>query len=282
MKRNFTLLIAILFTANLMFAQVETIANWTFPTGTEADANPDVANANNISQTVFTEGGTSAIDFSKNGETTKSAQATGWDGGMDTKSWQISVNTTGYSNLLLSSMITAGGTDAGPKDFKIQYKIGETGMWTDVPDGTVTVANDWITGVTEDLELPVECNDESLIYIRWIMTSNLNINDETLVADGKSKIDNVIVTGAEIITDVSLVSSTAISVYPNPTNGIINIKSSSNLKDITMYDMTGKLVFNSALNSLNASFDFNDYANGIYIVKITNKTETITRRITIR
>lgn len=271
-----------LLSASFVFAQNDTIAKWTFPTGTEDDANPDLANEYNTEMTVFTDGGTDVIDWSKNGETTKSASTSGWDEGMDTKSWQITISTTGYENILLSSMLTAGGSFPGPKDFKIQYKIGETGMWTDVPDGTVTVANDWITGVTEDLELPVECNDESLIYIRWIMTSNLNINEETLAADGKSKVDNIIVTGAEIITDVSLVSSKEVSIYPNPTNGIIYVKSLSNLKDITMYDMTGKLVFNSALNSLNASFDFTDYANGIYIVKIANQTETITRRITIR
>ncbi|MBS1945158.1 MAG: hypothetical protein JST98_08180, partial [Bacteroidetes bacterium] len=58
----------------------------------------------------------------------------GWDSGSNSKYWQISLVTTGYSNLTLSSIQGSSGT--GPKNFKVQYRIGTGGAWTDVPSGT--------------------------------------------------------------------------------------------------------------------------------------------------
>ncbi len=282
MKRNITLLLTIIGFVSFGYSQIETIAQWTFPTGTSEDAMPDLSSQNNANQTVFTEGGTSAIDFSKNGESTKAAQATGWDSGMDTKSWQISINTTGYENILLSSMITAGTNGPGPKEFKIQYKIGESGTWTDVTAGLVTTANDWTTGVTEDIALPTECNDETLVYIRWVMASNTSIIDTDVESDGKSKIDNIVIKG-EAATGIIPSAINELSIYPNPSTGIINIHSIENTMNIKIFDITGKEILNSDLNSSCFQFDLSDQAKGIYVIKIqTLNNKTYIRRLTIR
>ncbi len=171
MKKTFTLLFALLFSI-ATFAQ-EIIAKWTFPTGVVAtDLVAEVANSLNTDKTLFTEGGTSVIEM-KNGSTTFAAQASGWDDGIDTKSWQTEVNTTGRGSIFVSSAQTAGTTNPGPKDFKLQYKIGTAGVWTDVAGGNITVANDWTTGVLNRLALPAECDNQASLFIRWVMTSNL-------------------------------------------------------------------------------------------------------------
>ncbi len=128
MKKTFTLLTIIAFTGILSINAQDTIVQWTFPTeAAEADGGAIGAN---LLQVIETAGGTSEIQF-KNGITTKAAQATGWNDGADEKKWKVEFETTGYTNIKLSSIVTSGGTDAGPRDFKVQYRVGE-GSWTDV------------------------------------------------------------------------------------------------------------------------------------------------------
>ncbi len=267
MKKLFTLLFTLTLVAGFAVSQNDTLAKWSFPTGTPDDSLPDLSTVLNSQMKIFTEGGTSAIDFSKNGETTKSAMASGWDAGTDTKSWQVSVNTTGYQNILLSSVQTAGGTNPGPKDFKLQYKTGVGGTWTDVTNGTVTVANDWTTGVLEDLALPSECDNAELVFVRWIMTSNLDINGTDLIADGKGKIDNIIFTG-DVITGVENAGLAEIKVFPNPSNGIITISAPDKITNVSLYNITGKVVFTAVINSVTETIDFSNFAKGMYILKV--------------
>ena len=87
MKKGIFLILSATFMSCLANGQT-TLAGWTFPTGTSADAAADQGIASAFVKVISAEG-TSAIDFSKNGNTTKSAQATGWDGGNDKKFWQV-------------------------------------------------------------------------------------------------------------------------------------------------------------------------------------------------
>ncbi len=71
------------------------------------------------------------------------AQATQWNSGQDTKGWIIEFSSTNFTSLTLSSKQQSGGTNAGPRDFKAQYRIGAGGIWTDITGATsITVLND--------------------------------------------------------------------------------------------------------------------------------------------
>lgn len=43
---------------------------------------------------------------------------------------------------------------------------------------------------------------------------------------------------------------------------------------IEIFDLTGKLLENRTMNTLSATFDFNDYSNGIYIIRCSNEKGT--------
>ena len=74
----------------------------------------------------------------------------------------------------------------------------------------------------------------------------------------------------------------AISVFPNPTNGIINIESKSILKSIQLFDVQGRLLQTKLQNDTKVNFDISDKSNGVYFVKITSengiKVEKIVKR----
>lgn len=121
------------------------------------------------------------------------ARATGWDGGNGTDYWLAEFVTTGYYNLKVSSKQRSSST--GPRDFKLQYKIGASGTYDDVPGGTVTIADDYTTGVLSNLTLPSSCDNQASVYLRWIMTSNTSVGNNTVAGNGSSNIDDIFING---------------------------------------------------------------------------------------
>ena len=180
---------------NINFAgPLTTIANWSFPNATD-DAVIDAGIAANSSNVLTTVGGVGTITYvPTSSSTTSAASGAGWDSGNGTKYWQIDIATTGYSNLKLSSAQRSSGT--GPRDFKVQYSVNAGANWFDVSGATVTVGNNWTTGVLTDVALPAACNNQTSVRLRWIMTSNTNVNTTAVAGTGTSGIDSILVTGS--------------------------------------------------------------------------------------
>ncbi len=166
----------------------QTIAEWNFPNMVD-DALVDISAPVNTGATISTQGGTSALGFGNAGATTRCANASGWNGGLNTKWWEITISTTGYNNLEISSKQYSSLT--GPRDFKIQYRIG-AGVWTDLPGATnIILAVNFTSGVVTSVPLPVSCNNQTAVSLRWIMTSNISVNGSSVGASGNSRIDDI-------------------------------------------------------------------------------------------
>ncbi|WP_264521065.1 MBG domain-containing protein [Flavobacterium sp. N1994] len=171
----------------------EKIAEWTFPaSGTTLTAD-NTSNANNTASALTLSSGT-VTDVT--GLTTRAASGTAWT--TLGKYWEISVNTTGSYNLTISSVQNSSGS--GPRDFKLQYKIGVGGTYTDVPSGAITVANDYLSGLVTNLALPSACDNQASVYIRWITTSTTNTGGTAITSGGTSRIDNILVKGITPLT----------------------------------------------------------------------------------
>jgi hypothetical protein len=181
------------------------VAGWNFDVNSTANQVSDTGNINNINiQTLTTVGGTSAITSiggpsALTGVNPYSATASGWDNGANTKFWQVDVNTTGASNITVSS--TQGSSSTGPKEFKLQYKVGTGGSWTDVTGGTVTIlaaagsnnSSNWIA--LSNLALPSDADNQPLVSLRWIVTSTTSVGNGTVSSGGTSRISAVYVKG---------------------------------------------------------------------------------------
>mgnify|MGYP002634212331 FL=1 len=71
-------------------------------------------------------------------------------------------------------------------------------------------------------------------------------------------------------------ASTA-SVYPNPSNDIINISlDKGELLKIELYSMTGRLLFKQYLNSSTYTLNIGDYPSGAYLVRVFNQNNDVT------
>lgn len=172
------------------------IVEWNFPN------NPDDAVADNggipsNSGKTISAVGTGAPTFATSGASTYSAKATGWDNGSGNKYWQVEFETLGYQNLKLSS--NQFGSNTGPRDFKVQVKT--SGEWTDVAGANIEVNGTWNHGKLESISLPSECDDQAIVYLRWIMTSNDSVEGGVVGSSGVNRIDDIVITGDILSAD---------------------------------------------------------------------------------
>jgi hypothetical protein len=168
------------------------IVSWDFPNSPD-NAIADGGIAANNTKSITVGGGVTGLNFAAGGATTNSANATGWDVGNGTKYWEVNFTTLGFYNIRISSK--QRGSNTAPRDFKLQYKIGLSGTYTDVPSSNITVANNYTTGVISQLALPNVCDNQTSVYLRWIMTSNTSVNGSSVAIAGSGNIDDILVEG---------------------------------------------------------------------------------------
>jgi len=276
----FALCILIGFSA---YAQQDTLIAFTFP-AQSADSLPDVFIPTNANRFLSCEYGTWGqptfvnipIDYTLEGYeggTDKCASVTGVDNGADSVTWMIKFRSPNYHNLKLYSKQKSGAN--GPRDFKVQYKMpGSSSPWIDLAGGTVVCSDNWNGGVIDGIDLPAECNDmTSNVSIRWIMTSNTDINGNTVLPSGITMIDDIVITG-EVITSVDHVSINNVNVYPNPSNGSFVIENMGNATALRIMDVLGKNVYNNE-NLSESRLIIENMPKGLYFVQLTTNNEVI-------
>jgi len=84
-------------------------------------------------------------------------------------------------------------------------------------------------------------------------------------------------------TNVNTLSDNVFAIYPNPNDGVFSIITTSNSNSqITISDVSGKVVYNTNTSLNSVSVDLSDINKGIYIVKVTNETGVNVERIIIK
>lgn len=246
----------------------ETLAGWNCPIGTVASQTADAGNTNNINiQTVSLQGSSGVISWpsgpsgSSGTPNPFSVSAPGWDNGQDTKYWQVDVNTTGATGITVSSL--QGSSSTGPKDFKLQYKVGASGTWADVSGGVVTLttavapANLTTWGALTDVALPSGADNQPLVSLRWIMTSNNAINASPVSSGGTSRISAIYVKGQ--------------------VNGLVNTYAQQNLSvgNVTSYAVTALTPNTTYYYVVRATNGVSTSVNSNEISVVTNSAPTL-------
>lgn len=69
------------------------------------------------------------------------------------------------------------------------------------------------------------------------------------------------------------------SYYPNPTNGVLNLKSAENIENIKMYNVLGQMVINTNVNATTSQVDISALNPGTYLMKVVVNGEIGTYRV---
>ncbi|MEJ7684520.1 MAG: RICIN domain-containing protein [Segetibacter sp.] len=170
-------------------AAYQTIAGWDFKSGANI-ANDGIAD--NLNKTIIAIG-TDAPVYNAAGNGGQTALVTGWNSPAPEKYWEINFTTENFYNLKVSSKQRSGSM--GPLHFKLQYKIGEGGAYTDIPGAFVTTMDNYFRGVLNNIDLPEECNNQHLVYLRWLLVTAANYPDVTILNSAESNIDDILIKG---------------------------------------------------------------------------------------
>lgn len=80
-------------------------------------------------------------------------------------------------------------------------------------------------------------------------------------------------------TNESIDEKLVLNVFPNPTNGFLNIETNFNsFSDVKLYDLTGRLIFQSRYSESSFSIDLNS-PSGVYLLHISNDKHDYNRKI---
>jgi len=173
----------------------QNIVGWTFPNAWTAAQGitplADIANANNTTKVITQSAGTVTAGEGSGGVGTFAIQGTSWYQAIG-KNWEIQANTIGYKNIKITSKIYS----TAPRDFKLQYKIGLAGTYADVPGGAIVCSSDWGTGNLYNLVLPSECENQTIVCLRWINYTAIDFNTGTNLTGGTVRLDDILVTGS--------------------------------------------------------------------------------------
>lgn len=199
MKKLF-LFLGVVMLVNITLSAQDTIVAFKFDTVSNLRTFGNAYNTNNVllRDTTF-KAGPAGFTYPA-GASTLALSSTKWQGGLDSlKNYYTSFASTGYKNLTVSSSQKSSGT--GPRDFKLQYKVAVTGIWTDVTGGVIKCTNSTSFFSLTNIPLPAVCDSQNLVFLRWKMATDTSVGGISLVASGgTSRIDNIFILGEPVGT----------------------------------------------------------------------------------
>jgi len=275
----------LLLTAGGLQGQV-TLTGYTFPKDHIQELTPDLGLDTNmgmqlryIIDTAFTQGNILIYPGSAGNLNDHAAAGVNWEGGINTKYWQIDFYRSIYKDLTLYSMQKADTLNPGPKHFKIQYglKTDSTMEWKDIIPDTITCSYNWNgPGVLSGIPLPDTCNNwDSLISVRWIMVSDLNVFNEPVTAGSVSLIDNIFIKGVDPAGNEAVLFNSGLKIFPNPARDHVRIIADRRIDRISLYNPEGSVSYTKMVGANQAVVDLGDFSPGMYVVEVLYEDRTV-------
>ena len=81
-------------------------------------------------------------------------------------------------------------------------------------------------------------------------------------------------------TDIFGFAEGEVNVYPNPATTVINIDNAEGAQ-VSVFDINGRMISNVESASANQTIDASNFAKGMYIVRIANGNNVITKKISV-
>ena len=81
-------------------------------------------------------------------------------------------------------------------------------------------------------------------------------------------------------TGINEIAEGEVNVYPNPATTVINIDNAEGAQ-VSVFDINGRMVSNVNNASANQTIDASNFAKGMYIVRIANGNNVITKKVNV-
>jgi hypothetical protein len=203
---------------------------------------------------------------------------------------------TGGNTAVTASIVDADATQLEAGTYNILF-FDQLGCWTQEsititePSQLVVLSNsvtDAFNGNNGSIEIEIAGGTEPYTYA-WsngdedALAENIGQGDFSCVITDNN---GCTVSFEESIIDLTIESAETsfnISVYPNPSNGILFVRSNAKnkIETVLVFDALGNLVSNLALNASSGMIDTSSWAQGIYTVQVKSANSISTEKIII-
>lgn len=179
------------------------------------------------------------------------------------------INLTGQSAPHIISGVGTGNIDADPLFLNIASGTGADGNWMTADDGLQL----------QNLSPSIDTGDNTGVALTDILANTRILN--SVVDMGAYEFDPATLGTENNRQNIS------VSLYPNPTNGIINLTyntSETNTISLLLYDINGRLLKTIADNqkttgTFNYKIDVSQQQSGVYFLKLQTTKGTYIRKI---
>lgn len=179
---------------------------------------------------------------------------------------EFEVPTTDYENIKFSFAVS---TDGAAQNLLVDYWNGSDWTTTNLTNPSEAITETYEIKLFDFSNIDVANNNPNFrIRIRF---DGINMFAE----EGKEVVlNNLAIEGETSLSNGIIVTESVFKVYPNPTDNILNIKTSEPVDQIIFYNMYGQIVKQYAPKGLNFEINIESFSDGIYLMKVfSNQTE---------
>ncbi len=144
----------------------------------------------------------------------------------------------------------------------------------------------WATGFggnMDDRGYNINVTDSEKIYLSGHFNQTVdfdpNIGVTNLITNGSNDVFVCRLTDIETIGLNEPPNDFKFNIYPNPSSGIVTIESEPSY--LTIYNQTGQIVFDMNIIQSASTLDLSNFANGIYLIRLTGNKSGTTKRLVI-
>ncbi|WP_417602129.1 T9SS type A sorting domain-containing protein [Owenweeksia hongkongensis] len=167
------------------------------------------------------------------------------------------------------------------------YKVGSqrsfflTKYECDVPEASMSVS-----GINASNTINLTYTGDPADSVKWYLGDGTQVWGDSIqhsyAAKGKYRVcamayfecTEVTVCDSLVAGEISLTeeSLAEIAIYPNPTNGVLNLENLPKHSSVKLYNLNGKLLLQEAFKDENSSLDISRWPKGVYLLELQNNT----------
>lgn len=179
---------------------------------------------------------------------------------------EFHIATTALENVKLSFAVS---TDGAAQTLLIDYWDGSDWSTTNLMNPSETISE------TFEVKL-FDFSDVLLANNNPDFTVRMRFDGTDMYAEENKEVvfNNIAIEGETTLSNNVIVKKEVLKVFPNPTNDMLNIKTSEPIDQIVFYNIYGQEINNFHPEGLNFEINIQDFSQGVYLMKVYfNETE---------
>lgn len=153
-------------------------------------------------------------------------------------------------------------------------------MWINNQDVFIGFYGSEVIHSTDGGQTWSDITDNLHSFVQWmhLPIQSLEVVDGNIFLSGNQ---NGVLMRATTTGIANITPTSEITLYPNPASNIVTINHTPIGSMLTITDITGKLVYNTAITNSQHTINTTDFENGVYIIKVITDKAILNKKLII-